>query len=138
MFFDTVHDETLVLDFGVSEITAICRDRDGDGLCDADDPCTGAATVDQPKLAITKLATPPGDDKLAFKGQMTLPFPFSPALDPGSRGARVLLEGTAGALLDVTIPHALVAVKLAAEEDFLVHARSRFGQPTRDVLVTAL
>jgi len=27
-----------------------------------------------------------------------------PALDPGSRGARVLLEGTAGVLLDVTIP----------------------------------
>jgi len=104
MFFDTVRDEALVLDFGVSEITAICRDRDGDGLCDADDPCTGAATVDQPKLTITKLATPPGDDKLAFKGQMMLPFPFSPALDPGSRGARVLLEGTAGALLDVTIP----------------------------------
>ncbi len=103
MFFDTTRDEVLVLDTGVSEITAICRDRDGDGLCDADDPCTGPATVEQPKLTISKLATPPGDDKLVFKGQMTLPFPFSPALDPVSRGARVLLEGTAGTLLDVTI-----------------------------------
>src|SRR5262249_44320868 len=39
MFQDAGRDETLVLDFGVSAIAAICRDQDGDGVCDADDAC---------------------------------------------------------------------------------------------------
>src|SRR5882724_10388968 len=37
--FDAARDEALVLDFGVSYIVAICRDQDGDGVCDAADDC---------------------------------------------------------------------------------------------------
>src|SRR5437870_1116686 len=50
VFFDAARDEVLVLDFGVTDIVAVCRDRDGDGVCDADDPCTGAA-IAHAKLA---------------------------------------------------------------------------------------
>src|SRR6266516_2187416 len=38
--FDAVRDEALVLDFGVTDIVAVCRDQDGDGVCDADEPPT--------------------------------------------------------------------------------------------------
>src|SRR5438067_412035 len=40
VFFDAVRDEALVLDFGVTDIVAVCRDQDGDGACDADEPPT--------------------------------------------------------------------------------------------------
>ena len=47
LFFDAARDETLVLDFGVSDITAICRDGDADGVCDADDDCRTVADAGQ-------------------------------------------------------------------------------------------
>src|SRR5213594_99228 len=72
VFFDAARDEALVLDFGVTDIVAVCRDRDGDGVCDADDPCTGAA-IAHAKLALAKLGAPAGDATIAFKGRMTLP-----------------------------------------------------------------
>src|SRR5947199_310414 len=120
LFFDAVRDEALVLDFGVTDIVAVCRDRDGDGVCDADDncplvanpgqadadgdgigdacdPCTGAA-VARAKLMLGKLAPPAGDDTLAFEGEMTIPT--SPAVDPVATGARVIV----GEVVDLTIP----------------------------------
>ena len=120
VFFDAVRDEALVLDFGVKSIAAICRDQDGDGVCDADDncpavanpdqadhdgdgigdacdPCTGAAIANA-KLVLGNLLTAPGDDTLVFKGAMTVPP--APALDPVTTGARVLV----GDVLDATIP----------------------------------
>ncbi len=104
MYFDAARNEVLVLDANASAITAICRDRDGNGVCDADQACTGPATVMGPKLRISRLTTPPGDDTLAFSGTMQLPFPFSPPLDPLTKGARVLLVDAAGTVLDATIP----------------------------------
>jgi len=120
VFFDALRDEALVLDFGVSYIVAICRDQDGDGVCDADDncplvanpdqadadgdgvgdacdPCTGAA-ITGAKLALGKLGAPAGDDTLVFKGRMTVPV--APAIDPVTTGVRVLVDG----VLDATIP----------------------------------
>ena len=120
LFFDAARDEALVLDFGVTDIAAICRDQDGDGVCDADDncplvanpsqadadgdglgdacdPCTGAAIMGA-KLALGKLGAPAGDDTLAFKGRMTVPV--APAIDPVTTGVRVLVDG----VLDATIP----------------------------------
>src|SRR5437867_3444974 len=47
VFFDAARDEALVLDFGVTDIVAICRDQDGDGVCDADDDCPQVANPDQ-------------------------------------------------------------------------------------------
>jgi hypothetical protein len=46
IFFDAARDEALVLDSGVQEITAICRDRDGDGVCDADEIACGDVNGD--------------------------------------------------------------------------------------------
>src|SRR5438132_5342524 len=120
VFFDAARDEALVLDFGVTDIAAICRDQDGDGVCDADDdcplvanpsqadadgdrsgdggdPCTGAA-ITGGGLALGKLGAPAGDDTLAFKGRMTVPV--APAIDPVTTGVRVLVDG----VLDATIP----------------------------------
>jgi len=120
VFFDAARDEALVLDFGVTGIAAICRDQDGDGVCDADDdcplaadpdqadadgdgigdacdPCTGAA-ITGAKLALGKLGAPAGDDTLVFKGRMTVPV--APAIAPVTTGVRVLVDG----VLDATIP----------------------------------
>src|SRR6266403_1946726 len=47
VFFDAARDEALVLDFGVTDIAAVCRDQDGDGVCDADDNCPLVANPDQ-------------------------------------------------------------------------------------------
>jgi len=109
VFFDRVRDETLVLDFGVAGVTAICRDRDGDGVCDADDDCVlaadaaqgSAATIGKGALKLGKLGTPPGDDTLSFKGTMTV----SPtAIDPETDGIHLLITQGATTVLDATIP----------------------------------
>jgi len=86
--------------------SADCRvvDHDGDGVCDRDDPCTGPAIITKSKLVVKKLNTPPGDDALAFKGEMTLGYPFNPPLDPSTNGIRLIVATAAGTLLDVTIP----------------------------------
>jgi hypothetical protein len=47
IFFDAARDEALVIDFGVSHVFAICRDGDGDGVCDADDGCPADADPGQ-------------------------------------------------------------------------------------------
>ena len=101
LYFDAPRDEVLVLDFGVAEIVAICRDTDGDGVCDADDPCTGGATAEL-RLTIGRLSTPPGDDILRLSGAMTVPP--APVLDPVTTGVRVLVDGVAGSILDATVP----------------------------------
>lgn len=95
MFFDAVLDETLVLDFGVSEVAVICRDTDADGACD----CPAAANA---KLTLGNLLTPPGDDTLALKGEATMPT--APVLDPGATGLRVEIADGAGTLLDAVVP----------------------------------
>jgi hypothetical protein len=124
MFHYAARDETLVLDFGVADVYAVCRDRDGDGVCDADDNCPDVANPDQadgdgdgigdacdpctgPSLAVTKakltigkLVTAPGDDTLSFKGALTPPA----APDPLANGVRVLIDDAAGSLLDATVP----------------------------------
>jgi cysteine-rich repeat protein len=86
--------------------SATCHvvDTDGDGVCDADDPCTGLTVVAKPTIVIGNLHTPPGDDTLSFKGQITLPAPFSPPIDPVTKGVRILIDDTQGTVLDATIP----------------------------------
>src|SRR5262245_28677424 len=89
LFQDAARGETLVLDFGVTQVAAICRDQDGDGVCDADDdcptvadaeqtdtdgdglgdacdPCTGGLAVTKPKVVVAKMSDPAGDEALAF------------------------------------------------------------------------
>jgi hypothetical protein len=102
LFHDAARDETLVLDAGASAISAICRDTNGNGTCDADEGCTGGVTLVKPKLKLTKLNTPIGDDGLAFSAQMTVPT--SPAIDPVTKGARVAVVDANGTVANVTIP----------------------------------
>jgi hypothetical protein len=80
------------------------QDTDGDGIGDECDPCTGPAAVAKPVLVIRKINTPPGDDKLSFRGEMTLAFPYTPALDLVTKGARVLLTDGPTTILDAIIP----------------------------------
>ena len=123
MFFDRARDELLVLDSGASAIDAVCRDRDGDGVCDVDDdcptvvdaaqadgdmdgvgdacPCAGGA-IGKARVTIGNLLTPPGDDTLAIKGEMTVPA--SPAVDPVTTGMRILVRDGSGTVLNATIP----------------------------------
>lgn len=105
LFHDTARDETLVLDVGVAQIEAICRDTDGNGVCNADEVCSGGVPVVKPKLLLKKLNTPVGDDGLRFSGEITIPT--GPAIDPVTNGARVVVADANGALADVTIPPGL-------------------------------
>jgi len=100
LFHDTARDETLVLDFGVSAIAVICRDRDGDAVCDADDSCVGA--VASPKLLLKKQDTPAGDDGLKLLGRITVPP--TPLVNPMASGAHVVVADTGGTVADVTVP----------------------------------
>jgi len=72
--------------------------------CNVCADATAPGPMTRSKLTIRKLNTPPGDDKLTFTGQLSLSSPFSPALDPLTNGVRLLLEGTAGSLLDAVVP----------------------------------
>ena len=104
MFFDPARNETLVLDFEALQITAICRDRDQNGVCDADQECTGGAAITNAKLKIAGLDTPPGDDKLTLKGELTLPAPFDPPLDPVAHGVRVEVVRAMSGVTATAIP----------------------------------
>ena len=100
MFHDAARNETLVLDVAVSQITVICRDEDGDQVCDADDACVGGSTVTDAKVLLKKQSTPPGDDGLKLVGEMTV----AGAVDPVANGVRVVVADANGAVADVTIP----------------------------------
>lgn len=69
-------------------------------------PCAGGVPVDKPRLSVRNLHTVAGDDRLSLRGLATLPFPFTPALDPPADGVRLVVTDFAEAavLLDATIP----------------------------------
>src|SRR5438874_757072 len=73
---------------------------------DTCDPAThlcahaSAITVmSHPTLRIRGLDTPPGDDRLAFRGALALPAPITPALDPVANGVRFLVRTRAGGVV---------------------------------------
>jgi len=92
------------------------KDSDGDGIGDACDPCSNIVPVFavRQRARIRNLTTPGGDERLRFKGVITVPT--TPPIDPATKGARVLLEdadpgrgcdGTPGrpaCVLDAIIP----------------------------------
>ena len=75
-------------------------DADGDGWCDATDPCLGGVTLTSAKLSLSHIGTP-GAGRLAFSGRLTLPG----LVEPDRRGARVVLRDAAGnSLIDLHVP----------------------------------
>jgi nitrous oxidase accessory protein NosD len=67
--------------------------------------CATGGTVSKPRLVLKKLGTPPGDDSLSFRGQITVPVPFTPALDPAEVGVGVVIADATGArMVDVLVP----------------------------------
>ena len=79
-------------------------DGDTDATGDACDPCTNPASLTEPLLQVRKLDTPAGDDRLTVRGAIGLPLPIAPALDPASRGLRLLITTSAGSAVDITLP----------------------------------
>lgn len=102
LYFDGARDETLALDFGANAVTGICRDRNGDTVCDADAACVGPATLTAVKLKIGRLTPPAGDETLSLKAQATLPS--VPAVDPVVTGLHVRVTGGGGVVADAMIP----------------------------------
>lgn len=67
--------------------------------------CASPAPIARPRVTLRRLGTPPGDDTMAFRGRLTLPHPFAPALDPAATGVGVVVADAAGGrFVDVTIP----------------------------------
>jgi uncharacterized delta-60 repeat protein len=98
-------------DDGVCDEVDICpvdpdpaqEDGDDDGLGDVCDPCTNGVIVIKPKIRMTKFTTGPGDDTFSFTGQLDLPA--APALDPITKGARVIVaDATDAVLFDLAVP----------------------------------
>jgi hypothetical protein len=81
------------------------EDGDGDGKGDACDLCTAAPMplIERPVLSLSKLQGILGDERMSFSGRLQVPV--LPAIDPVSKGFRLVLADSTGAtLLDATIP----------------------------------
>jgi len=78
-------------------------DVDGDGVCDVFDACVDGVALTKARLKVGRYGTPPGDDRLTVKGDMTPPP--NPPLDPIADGLRLVLRDSPdGVFLDVTLP----------------------------------
>ena len=88
-------------------------DADGDGECDAEDPCTTAADIIEPapgawRLRLTKIGLDPvaGDDTLTLTGSAHLPAGVSfSSLRMAETGARFVIDSQSGVRrVDLTLP----------------------------------
>jgi len=83
------------------------EDADNDGKGDACDPCNNIIPVfaTKPAITVSRLSTPPGDDRFKFKGEIALPYPYAPPFDPFTKGVRILMTTDGNRdVIDATIP----------------------------------
>lgn len=80
-------------------------DSDDDGLCDAEDSCTGGFPLSKARLRLAGFNTGTGDDQLRFSGRLSVPP--DTLIDPRATGLRLLIEAGGAVLLDVTAPPGL-------------------------------
>jgi len=67
--------------------------------------CASGAAAESPRLVVRGLTTPPGDDRMVLRGELTLPPPRDPEIDPVETGVGLLVEdANGGGVLDVLIP----------------------------------
>jgi parallel beta-helix repeat protein len=67
--------------------------------------CTSASPMTAAAIRLSGLDTPGGDDHLSFSGRFVIPHPFSPALDPPTRGIGIVLEDLDGVrIVDAVLP----------------------------------
>jgi len=79
-------------------------DGDADDIGDACDPCTNTQPVlgVKTKLTMSKLGDPDGDDRVKFKGTITVPA--APPIDPAANGIRLVVADDDATVVDVTVP----------------------------------
>jgi hypothetical protein len=67
--------------------------------------CDAPGALEKARIDLARLQTPPGDDRLLFRGRVYLPTRVDPPLDPVETGVAVVLEAASGErILDLTLP----------------------------------
>lgn len=100
VFHDGERDETLVLDFGTTEVLVVCADEDGDGVCDG--ACSDGLPLEDAKLSL-KTGRREGAGSLALKAELRVDGGLF--ADPSEDGFAVRVLDAAGArVLDVVVP----------------------------------
>jgi hypothetical protein len=66
--------------------------------------CIEPVSFERAMLDILHLKGPPDSQKLHFKGEFVLPYPFTPELDPASNGLRLVIRTAQGdTLIDIRV-----------------------------------
>jgi hypothetical protein len=58
--------------------------------------CSAGEPAERPRLALRRLDTPPGDDSLVMRGQLELPQPPDPPVDPVTNGVSFAIDDAHG------------------------------------------
>lgn len=104
LFYDPVADETLVLDSGVTQVTAICRDRDGDGTCDAGAGCSEATSLSMLVRTVPRVSAPlPASGRLYVRVRLGFAGNL-PRAEPKQTGFAVRMAGVDGVVFDLVVP----------------------------------
>lgn len=92
-------------DAATHEAMRVCVLPDGraDQLCT---PCQNPGDIERPRLTLSRLGLPLGDDRLSFSGVVNVGQSLAPPADPTRTGARLMLwqAGRTQPFLDVTLP----------------------------------